>query len=64
MDSKIKLLAFDLDGTVTQHKSPLEKENLELFRALSKKYKLLMVGAGGCILLWVIRLPFSHSRLQ
>lgn len=48
MKEKIKLLAFDLDGTVTQHKSPIEKENFELFTSLSKKYKLLMVGAGGC----------------
>lgn len=49
MKNKIKLLAFDLDGTVTQHKTSIEEENLRLFTALSKKYKLLMVGAGGCL---------------
>lgn len=44
----IKLLAFDLDGTLTQHKSPLEPENLAVLTALSHQYHLLMVGAGGC----------------
>ena len=45
----IKLLAFDLDGTLTQHKSPLEPENLSVLTKLSEKYQLLMVGAGGCM---------------
>ena len=45
---KIKVVAFDLDGTLTQHRSPLEEENRRLLEALSKKYKLLMVGAGTC----------------
>lgn len=45
----IKLLAFDLDGTLTQHKTPIEPENLALLTALSQKYRLLMVGAGGCM---------------
>ena len=42
-------MAFDLDGTITQHKSPLDEENKRLLSALSEKYKLLMVGAGGCL---------------
>lgn len=46
---KIKLVAFDLDGTVTQHKSQIEEENKRLFERLSEKYKLLMVGAGACL---------------
>lgn len=46
--SKIKLVAFDLDGTLTQHKSPLEAENKAVLDALSQKYRLLMVGAGTC----------------
>lgn len=46
--NKIKLLAFDLDGTLTQHKSTLSQENRLVLDALSKKYKLLMVGAGMC----------------
>lgn len=46
--SKIKLIAFDLDGTLTQHKSPLSDENRTVLEALSKKYKLIMAGAGMC----------------
>ena len=44
----IKLIAMDLDGTLTQHKTPLSEENRKTLEALSKKYKLLMVGAGMC----------------
>ena len=44
----IKLIAMDLDGTLTQHKTPLDEEHTEALIALSKKYKLLMVGAGMC----------------
>ena len=44
----IKLIAMDLDGTLTQHKTPLCDENRKTLEALSKKYKLLMVGAGMC----------------
>ncbi|MBQ9080911.1 MAG: HAD family phosphatase [Clostridia bacterium] len=44
----IKLIAFDLDGTLTQHKSPLEPSARRLLDELSAKYKLLMVGAGAC----------------
>lgn len=46
--NKIKLIAFDLDGTLTQHKSPLGEENRKVLEQLSKKYKLLMAGAGMC----------------
>ena len=44
--SKIKLVAFDLDGTLTQHKTQLSPENKAVLDALGKKYKLLMAGAG------------------
>lgn len=44
--SKIKVIALDLDGTLTQHKQPLSPEARATLTALSKKYKLLMVGAG------------------
>lgn len=44
----IKLVAFDLDGTLTQHRSRLGEENRKVLEALDKRYKLLMVGAGGC----------------
>ncbi len=43
---KIKLIAMDLDGTLTQHKEQLDPEHKATLDALSKKYKLLMVGAG------------------
>jgi len=42
----IKLIAMDLDGTLTQHKQPLTPANREALDKLSQKYKLLMVGAG------------------
>ena len=44
----IKLVAFDLDGTLTQHKTPLDPKNKRVLDALAKKYSLLMVGAGSC----------------
>lgn len=43
-----KLIAFDLDGTLTRHRSKLGETNRKVLEALDKKYKLLMVGAGGC----------------
>ena len=42
-----KLIAFDLDGTLTQHKTPLGPANRAVLERLSEKYRLLMVGAGG-----------------
>lgn len=44
--SKIKLIAMDLDGTLTQHKEQLDDEHKAALDMLGKKYKLLMVGAG------------------
>jgi len=44
----IKLVAFDLDGTLTQHKTPLSPEHRAVLDALAKKYTLLMAGAGMC----------------
>ena len=43
---KIRLIAMDLDGTLSQHKQPLPAANRAALEALAKKYKLLMVGAG------------------
>lgn len=43
---KIKVIAMDLDGTLTQHKAPLDNVNKEMLDKLSQNYKLLMVGAG------------------
>lgn len=44
--SKIKLIAMDLDGTLTQHKELLDSEHKKILDELAKRYKLLMVGAG------------------
>ena len=44
----IKLIAFDLDGTLTQHKTPLSPENKAILDRLAEKYALVMVGAGQC----------------
>ena len=42
----LKIVAMDLDGTLTQHKQPLDAAHKAALLALSGKYKLLMVGAG------------------
>lgn len=46
MYSNIKVIAMDLDGTLTQHKTPLSQEHRAILTKLSQKYKLLIVGAG------------------
>ena len=43
---QIKLIAFDLDGTLTQHKELLGEENRRVLDALARRYRLVMVGAG------------------
>ncbi len=42
----IKMLAFDLDGTLTQHKTPLSPECREILFKLKEKYMLVMAGGG------------------
>lgn len=49
MSAKVRLVAFDLDGTLTQHKTPLSSEARALLNALSQRYRLVMVGAGACM---------------
>ena len=44
----IKLIAFDLDGTLPQHKTPLDDKNRAALCRLAEKYSLVMVGAGQC----------------
>lgn len=44
--NNVKLLAFDLDGTLTQHKTKLSPEHREILFRLREKYRLIMVGAG------------------
>jgi hydroxymethylpyrimidine pyrophosphatase-like HAD family hydrolase len=46
--NEIKVIALDLDGTLTQHKTRLEDKNRNILDLLRKKYRLLMVGAGEC----------------
>lgn len=46
--NNIKLLAFDLDGTLTQHKTKLSSEYRKILFELAKKYTLVMAGAGMC----------------
>lgn len=48
----VKLIAMDLDGTLSQHKSPMPQKTREILFELSKKYKLLMVGAGQVMRIW------------
>lgn len=45
----VKVFAFDLDGTLTQHKTPLDGKNRAILEKLKEKHTLLMVGAGGCM---------------
>ena len=44
--SSIKLIAMDLDGTLTQHKEQLDSIHRETLDKLAQRYKLIMVGAG------------------
>ncbi len=41
-----RLIGLDLDGTLTQHRSPLDAEHVALLDALGRKYKIIMVAAG------------------
>lgn len=47
-----KIIAFDLDGTITQHRTGLEPQNKEVLEKLAQKYKLMIVGAGLCMRIW------------
>lgn len=44
--NEICVIAFDLDGTLTQHKTPLSGKNRAFLDKLKQSYTLLMVGAG------------------
>ncbi len=47
-----KVIAFDLDGTLTQHKSKLDHDNRRILERLGERYRLLIVGAGSCRRIW------------
>ena len=44
----IRVIAFDLDGTLTQHRTPLPAESRAILDRLGERWRLLMVGAGQC----------------
>ena len=44
--NKIKLIAMDLDGTLSQHKQFLPDCNKKVLKILDEKYLLVMMGAG------------------
>lgn len=44
----LKLIALDLDGTLTQHRTPLGQKNRQVLSKLAQRYQLMMVGAGTC----------------
>ena len=48
MGNGVDLVALDMDGTLTQHKSPIEEANYQAVSALLKKYHVVMIGAGSC----------------
>lgn len=49
---KIKLIALDLDGTITQHKTKLEPENRYMLDKLMERYRMVIIGAGDCQRIW------------
>ena len=40
-----KVVALDLDGTITQHRTEIDARNRDVLDALSQKYRLLIAGA-------------------
>ena len=47
-----RLICFDLDGTLSQHKTRIPQESVDLLDNLSRKYKIIMVGAGNAPRIW------------
>ena len=44
----LKVIGFDLDGTLTQHRTPLPPASRGLLDRLRRRYRVLIVGAGNC----------------
>ncbi len=42
----IKLVAFDMDGTLTQHRTYIESDNFSLLTELSARYRIVIASAG------------------
>lgn len=49
MNADVRLVAFDLDGTLTQHRTPMPASSRRLLDRLAERYRLVMVGAGACM---------------
>ncbi len=49
INRNVKVIALDLDGTITQHRSPMVPANRAALDRLREKYRLIMVGAGDCM---------------
>lgn len=49
---RIKLIAFDVDGTLAQHKCRLEKENRLLLDELGKNYKIIINASNQIDSIW------------
>ncbi|NLN41269.1 MAG: HAD family phosphatase [Clostridiales bacterium] len=47
-ESEIKLVALDMDGTLTQHRTKLEEKNKLILQQICNKYKAVIIGAGTC----------------
>mgnify|MGYP003456187110 FL=1 len=47
-----RLICFDLDGTLSQHKTPITQEVRTMLDSLSEKYTIMMVGAGNAPRIW------------
>lgn len=43
-----RLIGFDLDGTLSQHKTSIGETNRQVLEKLARRYRLVMVGAGAC----------------
>lgn len=48
LSKRYELIAFDLDGTLGEHKTPISDRHLELLRNLKERYQLVIAGAGTC----------------
>jgi len=48
LNNRFKVIALDLDGTVSQHKSKLNADNKRFLYQLMEEYQVVFVGAGTC----------------
>jgi len=44
-----RLICFDVDGTITCPRTPIEDANVKVLETLAKNHKLIIVGAGACV---------------